>query len=378
MIMGAAIVLLILTLCQPSWGQPNTGNHLWNLRENGDDRFHDNEPWLRPWRYNYDDGWGRWVGYYTYELQWGPVSTIGNPDGSFSISRGRDNQFHTWTYVYCETARTITLSGGGDCVPRAFLHYSFDDPIGFPATLNLQSGWNRIDIAGYNQNDSYTFSCGALADLVDIMNDDSLSVQAPIPNADGPYTGDEGSSIDFSAGGSWDPDGDPLEYRWDFDTNGTWDTGWSSNPTASYTWFDDWTGTATVEVSDGVFTVPAAASVTVQNVAPVAVIDSVGQPSRRFVLCHHKLTFRGSFSDPGCPDTHTFTWDFDDGTTAEGVPDEEHDPPDATGSTVIRHAYTEPGTYSVTLTITDDNGGVGTSDAWAIRVLRAREGTQEP
>ena len=59
-------LLLALVLCQVSWAQ---GDNLWNIRENGDDRFHSNEAWLRPWRTSHDDGWGQWVGGYSYELQ---------------------------------------------------------------------------------------------------------------------------------------------------------------------------------------------------------------------------------------------------------------------------------------------------------------------
>ena len=40
----------------------------------------------------------------------------------------------------------------------------------FPASLTLADGWNRIDMTGYNQNSGYTFTCGGLAALVDIMS----------------------------------------------------------------------------------------------------------------------------------------------------------------------------------------------------------------
>lgn len=90
----------------------------------------------------------------------------------------------------------------------------------------------------------------------------------PVAVAGGPYTGNEGDSIVLSAAGSSDPDGDPLQYRWSFTDNGTWDTPWSSDPTATVRYTDEFSGQARVEVSDGYATVDATASVTISNVAP--------------------------------------------------------------------------------------------------------------
>ncbi len=90
----------------------------------------------------------------------------------------------------------------------------------------------------------------------------------PVANAGGPYTGKEGDTIVLSAAASSDPDGDPLQYRWSFTDNGTWDTAWSSDPTASVRYTDEFTGNARVQVTDGRSTVDAAASVTIENVAP--------------------------------------------------------------------------------------------------------------
>jgi hypothetical protein len=364
-------LLLALVLCQVSWAQ---GDNLWNIRENSDDRFHDNEPWLRPWRSSVDDGWGRWVGYWSYELQWGGVSTTGSSTGAFSISRPRDHQFHAWTYVRVETAQTISLSGSGDCDPRAFVNYAFDSPIGFPAGLNLNAGWNRIDITGYNQNDFYYFTCGSLANLVDIMN--SSEILPPIADADGPYEENEGTMVIFDGSGSSDPDGDPLEYRWDFQDDGIWDTTWSFDPTAQHTYGDNWSGQVRLEVSDGSMTDTDTAPVTIHNVAPNAMIDFVHQPNPNFILPHHILTFGGSFTDPGWLDAHAALWDFDNGTTTPGIVIEENYPPDATGVAFVQYAYPQAGTYSVALTINDDDGGNGISAAWIVTVRTPGQAVQ--
>ena len=70
----------------------------------------------------------------------------------------------------------------------------------------------------------------------------------PIADAGGPYVGFEGSPVEFNASNSSGPPGSPLEYRWDFDGNGVWDTSLSNSPIANHTWYDDYTGTAYVEV----------------------------------------------------------------------------------------------------------------------------------
>lgn len=90
--------------------------------------------------------------------------------------------------------------------------------------------------------------------------------------------------------------------------------------------------------------------VTVNNVPPTV---NVG-PN----LATHRnaaLQFNGAYTDPGTLDTHTFAWNFGDGSII------------ITGTLTPTHTYTVTGTFTATLTVTDDDTGVG-SDSLLVQV----------
>lgn len=132
----------------------------------------------------------------------------------------------------------------------------------------------------------------------------------PVANAGGPYLSAEGSEIHFNASQSSDADLDSLVFRWDFQNGSLWDTNFSSDPTASFTWLDDYFGQVVIAVNDGNVTVTAIANVSVVNVVPIP----DGGPDRT-VDEGEPIQFAIRFWDPGRFDWwwNSFTVDFDGG-----------------------------------------------------------------
>jgi parallel beta-helix repeat protein len=176
----------------------------------------------------------------------------------------------------------------------------------------------------------------------------------PVACAGGPYIVDEGTAVLFDASCSSDPDNDVLQFRWDFDGDGVFDTTLSTDPTASFTWYDEYAGDAIVDVFDGTEWVLDWAQVIVNNVAPA--IEPLSAP----VESEGKVVIlTGTAADPGSDDL-TFTWSWGDGTpnTATFYPSNGVYPMDI--SEVATHVYGDNGVFTVTLTVEDDDGGTTT------------------
>jgi PKD repeat protein len=181
---------------------------------------------------------------------------------------------------------------------------------------------------------------------------------------------DEGTPITIGAfARDWGSDDTPLNYQFSWNdpndpgatSSGT--TPWDVLFTATHTYYDNgnFNPVLTVTDSDGA-TDTLTFTVIVNNVVP-----NVDAGPDKVVDEGSPLSFSGTFSDPGAYDTHSATWTWGDGKSSSGSVTEENVPPDATGTVTGSHTYLDDGVYTVTLTVGDDDGGLG-SDTLRVTV----------
>ena len=154
-----------------------------------------------------------------------------------------------------------------------------------------------------------------------------------------------GLEVSLDASGST---GDIASYQWDFG-DGTTGTGKS----ASHSYAAAGTYTVTLTVTDdkgATASQSASVSVVAPNVAPTA------------AFTHSETDLLASFDANGSSDSDgsiaSYSWSFGDGTTSSGK--------------TASHSYTAAGTYSVTLTVTDDKGATANQSA-SVSVVAANQ-----
>lgn len=168
-------------------------------------------------------------------------------------------------------------------------------------------------------------------------------------NSHGPYDVIGGSPILLSAGV---PHAD-CTYAWEFGDGAT-----ASTPSVIHRYGRAGTYiaklTVTVNQPGGAVT-RHFAIINVRNTPPV--VDA-GAPK---TVDEGTVTqFIGTFTDAQWLDTHTARWDWGDTLpSTDGVVAETHAEPAGTGTVTASHAWGDSGDFTVTLTVTDDQGGVG-------------------
>ncbi len=164
-----------------------------------------------------------------------------------------------------------------------------------------------------------------------------------LADAGGPYNANEGEQIQLSAAGSFDPEGLPLIYEWDFDGDGDYDDARGIN--AFHTVPDDGVVAIGLQVTDAAGNVDRATGrITVVNVAPR--VDGVNSDSP--IEEGGRLNVDVQVTEPGA-DTLTYDYDWD----GDGEFDE-------TGLDTGRyeHLYPDDGIFQARVRVSDDDGGV--------------------
>lgn len=159
----------------------------------------------------------------------------------------------------------------------------------------------------------------------------------PVANfTDSPQNAYTGDTITFNATASYDTDGTIARYAWNFgDGNITTVT----TPIVNHSYADNATYSITLAVTDndGASDITLA-NKTVLNRPPSAVFTfSPSNPSS-----NQTITFNASNSSDLDGTIISYSWDFGDYTNATGV--------------IVAHAYENSGTYTVTLTVIDNDG----------------------
>jgi hypothetical protein len=261
---------------------------------------------------------------------WGHTNSASNPDGGL-----------------VELARGATLGSTGwtDGVSYAFVvEYT---------TTRLDvwvDGSHEISIVGSFPGGPmalYDFSQPGL-EIVAVTTEPLNRPPAVLGGGASDVVVDEGQT-GFTSGQFTDPDGDQVVLSctgrcsgFVGNGDGTWN--WSqllSEGPANFS--------IAVTASDGDLSAIDTFAVTVNNLPP-AITATSGAPTSSELSAG--LEVSAQFSDPGVLDTHTATFSWGDGTSSPGVVSEVW----GSGSAVANHLYSSPGFYTISVTVTDDDG----------------------
>ena len=168
----------------------------------------------------------------------------------------------------------------------------------------------------------------------------------PVAQANGPYSGTEGSAVQFSSSGSLDPDGSIVTYAWDF---GDGSMSATANPSHTYVAAGTYNVSLTVTDDAGDSTSDATTATIEANFVNEPPTADANGPYAGFV--GDTVVFDGSASTDADGAVVRYDWDFGDGIVA------------ADAGPVPTHVYAAAGQFTVTLTVTDGLGATGSNSS---------------
>jgi PKD repeat protein/ABC-type branched-subunit amino acid transport system substrate-binding protein len=234
------------------------------------------------------------------------------------------------------------------------------------ASYNGASGNFALNEYGDRAPQGYDiWGYGVIGGKVDFVYYGSIGIpinKFPIAKANGPYTGQAGSAITFTSDGSNDPDGTIVEYRWKFGD----DTPESimQNPTHAYSKAGTYTVTLIVKDNKNATNIDAT-SCTVTSPPPPENKNPVPKTNGPYSSKEGEtLSFTSDGSNDPDGTIVEYHWNFGD------------DSPESTMQNPT-HAYSKAGTYTVTLTVKDNQDATQT-DATTATVVAAPAVSVEP
>ncbi|MCE9518325.1 MAG: PKD domain-containing protein [Verrucomicrobia bacterium] len=217
---------------------------------------------------------------------------------------------------------------------------------GVSINSNLAAGTYYLAINGVGSGDPLTtgfsnYDCIGQFSISGSVVPGNNQAPTAVASNSAPLTGYAPLAVNFSSVGSSDPDGTVASYSWNFGDGTALST--LANPAHSYAAAGTFNATLVVKDNYGVASAPASVTVTVQaapvNQVPVAVASS-SAPLTGYAPLTVNFSSAGSSDSDGT--IASYAWLFGDGTVST--------------SANPAHTYTNVGTYTATLTVTDNQG----------------------
>jgi DNA/RNA endonuclease G (NUC1) len=236
--------------------------------------------------------------------------------------------------------------------------------VDMPNVSNLPRDGNwqahRVTVDSVEKATGYDLLSALPNSIEEVVESGDRAPTARISGA-GAAGGEEGQTLAFGAATSSDPDvggtlDDALSYAWSVDGANV-----GIGASLSHAFTDDGTYQVRLIVADKFGAADTAVtSVTVSNVGP-----TVAALPNATILRGESYQTAGSFTDPGA-DTWTATVNYGAGAAPLAL----------SGKTFqLSHAYTAAGSFTVTVTVRDDDAGEGARTA-QVTVLSAGDGVQ--
>ena len=228
--------------------------------------------------------------------------------------------------------------------------------VAFTSTVSDSDGtvsglvWNFGDGSATSTaaNPTHTYAAGVWTATLTATDNDgatttrsvqvrSLPNLAPTATASAtPSNGRAPLNVQLSSAGSIDFDGTIASYNWNFGDGSAAST--AANPAHTYG-VGTWTATLTVTDNEGATATATVGVTSTVNQAPVAVANATRIGTKAPLVVN--FSSAGSVDNDGT--IASYNWNFGDGTAASS-------------SANPSHTYATPGTYSATLTVTDNEG----------------------